>query len=156
MDENGWDTAKALRAAGYVLSAAFWGYLGFTILSNYASGLFEWLGYSILAMVALGVYLEWFDVPRRRLWYIAISTFLIGVGLIYMNNEHQPFSYERLPPHSARETALNWGIVLTIILPLYATWRIARWLVIRAFGVLLIAVSELSAAWHSGKADKRP
>ena len=69
-----------------------------------------------------------------------------------MNNSLSLTSDYRRPP--TVETALNLGMALTTILPVYAAWRIARWIVMRAFKVLLIAVSQLSAAWQSGKADK--
>jgi hypothetical protein len=71
--------------------------------------------------------------PRHVLWAIAILMLLIGVWLTLVNNEH------------AR--AFDWAVALIFIAIGYASWRTARWFAIKAFKVLLIAVSQLGAAW---------
>jgi len=152
-------TAKeALLNSRYALGVVAEVKIALWLLSSYSAGPATWLGYFLLTTSALMTifgmvwYGRWFTQIGLRNWYIAVLTFLLGCGLIAIARNltpHMENIYAGRPPSPWYvDTILSSGIFLTVPLLLYCAWRVARWTVIRAFKVLLVAVSQLGSAWR--------
>ena len=102
------------------------------------------LAYFLLATSAfallVGFFWYWAWFAQRgvsTVWYLAGVTELVGIGMFAAG---WWFNIESL---------FGGGLGISILLPLlYGAWRLVRFLVIRLFGVLLIAISQIAAAWR--------
>jgi hypothetical protein len=152
-------TKEALLNLRYAVGIAAEVYFALWLLAGgNATGPRAWLGYLLLAtsaaMTIYGViwYGRWFTALGLRNWYIAMLMFALGCVIVWLTlPPPQPFSYERAPPNSEHETIEKiqlLGGILVQVLPAYCLWRSARWITIKAFKVLLIAISQIGSAWR--------
>jgi hypothetical protein len=135
-------TKQALKNLLYVPGIVIETSIGWWLLSVYPCGLGAWVGYFLLLMSGLALiaglvwYLLWF--ARRGLgpWFLTAALSLIGVGLLAIS---QWFN---------SNAAVIWGGIFIHVLPVYCAWRLGKFLVVRLFRVLLVAVAQLGAAWR--------
>jgi hypothetical protein len=104
-----------------------------------------WLAYFLLAqtgacvLFGFGWYLCWATERQAPHWYLAGVASLIGATCVALD----------------RLFALgfqDWDVALSFSLLYFAAgygiWRIVRFFVIRSFNILLLAVSQVGAAWR--------
>jgi hypothetical protein len=104
-----------------------------------------WIACFMLGMTAfcllygLGWYFCWAYERGGSWWYLAGVASLIGVTCVDLN---------RLFAFGFQE----WDIALSLSVLYFAAgwgiWRLARFIVVRSFDVLLFAVSEIGSAWR--------
>src|SRR5258708_16468402 len=152
-------TKEALLNLRYAFGVAAEVYFAVWLLAKgSAIGRREWMGYFLLttsaALTIYGAiwYGRWFAKIGLLNWYIAALILALGCVLVVLTfPEQHPFSYERTVPTPQQETnekiQLLGGVLIFIPL-VYCAWRTARWITIKAFKVLLIAISQIGAAWR--------
>jgi hypothetical protein len=135
---------QALTNLRYALGIVIEVFVACLLLSNG----YTWTAYVLFATSAIALmigffwYLVWFAQRRLTVWYLAGVAELAGIGMWIAGAW---FNID----------ALLWdGLGISLTLPLLCgAWLLGRFLIVRLFGVLLIAVSQLGAAWRG---ENRP
>jgi hypothetical protein len=104
-----------------------------------------WIAYFLLAMAIACLltgflwYLCWAYERNATPWYLAGVASLIGAACVGLDRLFA-FGFE------------GWDVALSFSILYFAAgygiWRLVRFIVVRSFNVLLLAVSEVGAAWR--------
>jgi hypothetical protein len=129
-----WDRGR--RAIAYWLLSAG---------STWLAGIL-FAGAALAMLIGLVWYWIWFTQRRAAVWYLAGVTLLVGIGLLSAGSWF------------GTESLALWGLSVVVLplvgLLLYGAWRLVRLLITRLFQVLLIAISQVGAAWRGELLDR--
>ena len=101
-----------------------------------------WIAYALFATSGLATvfglfwYWLWFAERGFGAWYLAVVPTLIGIGLAYVGMRLSSDGLQIL------------GFTLVYVLPLYCTWRLLKYVVVRVFRLFLVAVQHTGRAWR--------
>jgi hypothetical protein len=107
---------------------------------------FTWIAYLLFACSALMLlvgffwYWIWFAQRHAAVRYVVGVTLTVGTGFFAAGTWFH------------NETMASWGLGIVLLtmcgIFVYGAWRLFRFLITRLFRVLLIAISQLGAAWR--------
>ena len=116
------------------------------LLTGYRNFAGAWVAYFLLATSAIALlvgffwYWMWFAQRGAGAWYLTGVTLFLGAGLFAAGTY---FHNESLPP---------WGFGFALLaicgLLVYGVWRLLRFVMSRLFSILLVAISQIGAAWR--------
>lgn len=103
-------------------------------------------------------YWAWFAQRGGGGRYLLTVSFLVGIGLLsvalFFKPDVPPSICGRDPYPPCAESAylepslFLFGFCLAGVPVVYGAWRLTKYVVVRTFGVLLIAISQIGAAWR--------
>jgi hypothetical protein len=104
-----------------------------------------WLAYFLLTttgaclLVGFCWYFLWAYERRAAHWYLAVVASLIGTACVALDKLFA--------------LGFSWDVALSFSLLYFAAgygaWRLVRFFVVRSFNILLLAVSQIGAAWRN-------
>jgi hypothetical protein len=104
-----------------------------------------WLAYFLLAetgacvLFGFGWYFCWAYERNVTLWYLAGVASLVGAACVALDSMFA-LRFQ------------NWDVALSFSILYFAAgygaWRLVRFFVVRSFNILLLAVSQIGAAWR--------
>ena len=103
-------------------------------------------------------YMAWFAQRNLAGLYLLAVSFLVGIGLwsagVFFKPDAPELICGRAPYPQCTESS-NLVLFLTVsgscliaVPVLYGAWRLVRSIVVRLFRVLLVAISQIAAAWR--------
>jgi len=104
-----------------------------------------WLSYFLFAqsgaclLAGFGWYFFWAHERKLTFWYLAGVVSLIGAACV---------SWNRIFSLGFDGWDLPLAFSLVYAAAGYGLWRLVRFVIVRAFTLLLLAVSEIGAAWR--------